>query len=334
MICNERSSKAKSKAPRLIVIGNGMAGHRLLEALARQGSPYDITVLCEEPYPLMPNRTAIGIDRVNRCVYTADDRTYPYDRLVLATGAVPYLTPAEGYGRRHCLPYRTPRDIGIIKQSAADSRSGVVIGSGLVGLEAAGVLLKLKLETHIVEHSTHLMAMQLDKAGGQRLRDKIEATGIQVHTARRTEAIEPGMSQRYRLRFADGDALEADMVVFSAGFRSADNLANVCGLALGERGGVTVNSHCQSSDPDIYAIGDAAHWEDSTFGPAVPDRDMVRACAAHLLGQALYKQRLRMGQYREDKTVSAPSRPLRRKPDGWLCPALPKTAGVADHDFA
>ncbi|NYT68925.1 nitrite reductase large subunit NirB [Pusillimonas noertemannii] len=316
MTSNERSDKAEPNAPRLIVIGNGMVGQRLLEELTRQGSPYDITVFCEEPCPaydriqlsqcfgdtpdialakeeffrehgitLLLDKAAMGIDRVSRCVYTADGQAYPYDKLVLATGAVPYIPPTEGYGQPHCLPYRTLRDVDLIKQSGRDSRSGVVIGGGLLGLEAAGALLKLKLETHIVEYSSHLMAMQLDKAGGQLLREKIEAMGIQVHTSRKTQAIETGAERRYRLRFSDGDFLETDMVVFSAGIRPADNLANVCGLSIGERGGVAINGHCQSSDPNIYAIGDVASWANATFGLVAPGYDMARACAAHLLGR-------------------------------------------------
>lgn len=314
---NELPSKAASTNLRLIVIGNGMVGQRLLEELTRAQPAYDITVFCEEPYPaydriqlsqcfggsadlllaeegfyqkhgitLLLNQPAMGIDRVNRCVYTADEQKYPYDRLVIATGAIPYIPPTEGYEQPHCLSYRTLRDVDTIKQSAKDSRSGVVIGGGLLGLEAAGALHKLKLETHIVEYSSHLMAMQLDKTGGRLLCDKIEAMGIQVHTSRKTEAIEPGTNQRYRLRFADGETLETDMVVFSAGIRPADSLANVCGLAVGERGGVAINNHCQSSDPDIYAIGDVASWQNSTVGLVAPGYDMARACAAHLLGQA------------------------------------------------
>ena len=312
----ELNGHSSANAPRLIVIGHGMVGHRLLEELTSQSCPYDITVFCEEPYlaydriqlsqcfddsppialtnedffvqhgiTILRGQAAAGIDRINRCVYSADGQTYPYDKLVIATGAVPYIPPTQGYNQLHCLSYRTLRDVETIRQSASESRSGVVIGGGLLGLEAAGALKKLKLETHIVEYSTHLMAMQLDREGGRLLRDKIEAMGIHVHTFKKTEAIESGASCRYRLRFADGDSLETDMVVFSAGIRPADNLANICGLAVGERGGVAINGHCQSSDPAIYAVGDAASWENRTFGLVAPGYDMARACAAHLLGR-------------------------------------------------
>lgn len=306
-----------SRAPRLIVIGNGMVGQRLLEELIRQESSYEIMVFCEEPYPaydriqlsqyfndkpnialasesffqehditLLLNQAAVGIDRINRLVYSTSGQAHTYDKLVLATGAVPYIPPTEGYSQPHCLSYRTLADVDAIKQSAHDSRCGVVIGGGLLGLEAAGALNTLKLETHIVEYSTHLMASQIDKAGGHLLHDKIKAMGIHVHTQKKTEAIEPGQTRRYRLRFADNDHLETDMVVFSAGIRPADTLANICRLAVGKRGGVAINQHCQSSDPDIYAIGDVASWQDRTFGLVAPGYEMARVCAAHLLGHS------------------------------------------------
>ncbi|WP_301117854.1 nitrite reductase large subunit NirB [Pusillimonas sp. (ex Stolz et al. 2005)] len=304
-------------APKLIVIGHGMVGHRLLEELSSQECAYDITVFCEEPVlaydriqlsqcfdgaPAIPlsseaffaqhgirvlrGQPAAGIDRINRRVFSADGEAYPFDKLVIATGAVPYIPPTQGYDQLHCLSYRTLRDVDTIKESARDSRSGVVIGGGLLGLEAAGALMKLRLATHIVEYSSHLMPMQLDREGGRVLRDKIESMGIKVHTSRKTEAIEPGEHYRYCLRFADGETLETDMVVFSAGIRPADNLANICGLNVGERGGVAINNHCQSSDPDIYAIGDAASWQNQTFGLVAPGYEMARVCAAHLMGRS------------------------------------------------
>src|SRR5690606_22672858 len=211
MTRNESLADNTAKTQRLIVIGNGMVGQRLLEELTSQGSSYEITVFCEEPYlaydriqlsrcfddtpdialaneaffrqhgiTVLRGQAAAGIDRVNRCVYSTDGQAYPYDRLVMATGAVPYIPPTQGYSQPHCLSYRTLSDVDTIKQSAQDSRSGVIIGGGLLGLEAAAALNKLKLETHVVEYSTHLMAAQLDRPGGDLLCDKIEALGIQV----------------------------------------------------------------------------------------------------------------------------------------------------------
>jgi len=306
------------RALRLVVIGHGMAGQRLLEELANQGAPHHITVFCGEPslaydrvrlsqcfedasaaelaladadffdrhgIRVLRHCAAAWIDRAKRCVFTADGQAHPYDRLVFATGSLPFIPPIEGSDQPHCLPYRTLEDVEAIRQSAAGSRSGVVIGGGLLGLEAARALHKLGLDTHVVEFSPQLMAIQLDAAGGRLLCAGIEALGIHVHTSRMTAAIGRGLRSRYRLRFSEGGFLETDMVVFSAGIRPADRLARNCGLVVGERGGVVINDHCQSSDPDIYAIGEVASWRGSTFGLVAPGYDMARACAAHLLGR-------------------------------------------------
>jgi len=156
---NHHPGDAMPATPRLIVIGHGMVGQRLLEELARQRAAYQITVFCEEPcfaydrirlsecfdgdpdlalanedffrdhgITVLRGQAATGVDRVKRCVYTADGQAYPYDRLVLAMGAIPYIPPTEGYGQPHCLQYRTLRDVDTIKQSAQGSRRGVVIG--------------------------------------------------------------------------------------------------------------------------------------------------------------------------------------------------------------
>src|SRR5690606_6454872 len=190
-----------------------------------------------------------------------------------------------GADRPGCLPYRTLEDVEAIRACAAGSRRGVVIGGGLLGLEAARALRNLDLDTHVVEFSAHLMAAQLDEPGGRLLRSKIEALGIHVHTSKMTASIGDGLRSRHRLRFSDGDFLETDMVVFSAGIRPCDRLAHNCGLVIGERGGIVIDAHCRSSDPDVYAIGEVASWQGGTFGLVAPGYEMARACAAHLLGR-------------------------------------------------
>src|SRR5690606_4701819 len=112
----------------------------------------------------------------------------------------------------------------------------------------------------------------------------IEALGIHVHTSRMTTAITTGLRSRYRLKFSDGEFLETDLVVFSAGIRPCDRLARNCGLVIGERGGVVIDEHCQTSDPDVYGIGEVASWQGATFGLVARGYDMARVCAAHLTG--------------------------------------------------
>lgn len=304
-------------APRLIIIGNGMVGQRLLEELIRHGHGYDITVFSGEPQlaydrvqlsqcfnganaddisltdpaffrdnniTVLRNQPAAWIDRQKQCVYTAGEHAHFYDKLVLATGSNPFIPPIEGNDHPYCLSYRTLDDVVAIKACARGSRSGVVIGGGLLGLEAARALHGLDLVTHVIEFSPHLMSVQLDDAGGRLLRRKIEDLGIHVHTSKMTTAISTGLRSRYRLRFSDDEFLETDLVVFSAGIRPCDRLARNCGLVIGERGGAVIGEHCQTSDPNVYAIGEVASWQGGTFGLVAPGYDMARVCAAHLTG--------------------------------------------------
>ena len=230
----------------LVVIGNGMVGQRFLETLP-QDAPFAVTVLADEPraaydrvqlstffsgknaaqLSLVPEgffeRTGItlrlaeratAIDRSARLVRTATGAEYPYARLVLATGSTPFVPPVAGSERPHCHVYRTIEDLEAIRESAAGAKSGVVLGGGLLGLEAAKALRDLGLATYVVEFAPRLMAVQVDEGGGAMLRRSIAALDVTVHTARNTRAIEDGVGARHVLRFADGGSLKADVVVF------------------------------------------------------------------------------------------------------------------------
>ena len=302
---------------KLVVIGNGMVGQKFLESLCEHNAGFDITVLCEESRPaydrvqlrsyfcgasaadlsratgvffadnnitLKLNCGAASIDRAARMITATDGSTLAYDKLVLATGSFPFVPPIPGNDRPHCHVYRTIEDLDAIKASAVESQSGVVIGGGLLGLEAAKALKDLGLETHVVEFAPQLMAVQVDERGGALLREKIEALGVRVHTGKATQQIVEGESARHRLEFADGESLEVDMLVFSAGIRPQDALARECGLAIGERGGVIIDDHCRTSDDNIYAIGEVALWQGRIFGLVAPGYDMARGLAAHLCG--------------------------------------------------
>src|SRR5690606_20839194 len=199
----------------------------------------------------------MSIDRARKEVLTAQGR-YAYDHLVLATGSFPFVPPipgAEGHSR---LVYRTLEDLDAIRAAAQGARRGVVVGGGLLGLEAANALKSLGLEAHVVEFAPRLMPVQLDELGGEALKARIEALGVGVHLSRATEAIGAGSQYRYRMDFKDGDSLETDLIVFSAGIRPRDALGRAAGLELGPRGGVAVDNFCRSSDPAIHAIGECA----------------------------------------------------------------------------
>jgi nitrite reductase (NADH) large subunit len=301
---------------RLVVVGNGMVGQRLLEELP-PGTGISITLIAEEPRPaydrvqlssFFSGKTAAdlslvaadffarniitthfaervdAIDREARIVRTSNGREVEYDVLVLATGSYPFVPPVSGRDRTACHVYRTIEDLEAIRASAAQARIGAVVGGGLLGLEAAKALVDLGLETHVVEFAPRLMALQVDEGGGGMLRRKIEALGVRVHTGKNTREIAEGTETRLRMNFADASCLETDLVVFSAGIRPRDELARNSGLEIGERGGIVIDDACRTSDPHIYAIGECALWRGKLFGLVAPGYQMAKVVASRLAG--------------------------------------------------
>ncbi|MGJ7492365.1 nitrite reductase large subunit NirB [Variovorax sp. ZT4R33] len=305
---------------KIIVVGHGMVGHKFLEELHQLGlSQAEVTVLCEEPraaydrvhlseffagktaddlslvapdffarsgFSLRLAARAAAIERRDNTVTTIDGEVLHYDKLVLATGSVPFVPPVPGRDRPHTFVYRTIDDLEGMKASGAHSKTGVVIGGGLLGLECAKALRDLGLETHVVEFAPRLMAVQVDDGGGRVLRTKIEELGVRVHTGRNTVDITDGATARHRMVFADGSWLETDMIVFSAGIRPRDELARQSALAVGARGGIAIDNHCRTSDRDVYAIGECASWNEQTFGLVAPGYEMARVAAKHVAGDA------------------------------------------------
>ncbi|WP_186194359.1 nitrite reductase large subunit NirB [Burkholderia gladioli] len=303
----------------IVVIGHGMVGHKLLESLAAMpGQAWRVVVLCEEPRPaydrvhlseffagksaedlslvapgffeshpqfeLRLGTAAAAIDRAARTVTLADGETIAYHKLVFATGSSPFVPPVPGRDREDCFVYRTIEDLVAMQACGARASSGVVVGGGLLGLECAKALRDMGLDTHVVEFAPRLMAVQVDEGGGSMLRGRIEALGVQVHTGRNTLEIVDGEAGTHRMRFADGSHLDTDMIVFSAGIRPRDQLARDCGLEIGPRGGIAIDSACRTSDADIYAIGECAAWNGQTFGLVAPGYDMARVVAQQLAG--------------------------------------------------
>jgi nitrite reductase (NADH) large subunit len=302
---------------KIVVIGNGMVGQRFLEQLVARTTENEITVFCEEPRPaydrvqltsyfsgrsasdlnvvperffqsskitLRLNDPVQSIDLQRKRVRSARYRDVVYDKLVLATGSFPFVPPVPGRDRRDCFVYRTIEDLEVIAEKAKGARVGTVIGGGLLGLEAAKALKHLGLETHVVEFAPRLMSVQLDDAAGRLLRRNIEALGATVHLLKSTKEITQGTVRRQKLVFSDGTSLETDLVVFSAGIRPRDELARAAGLAVGERGGIRINSRCQSTNPDVYAIGECALWEGRIFGLVAPGYQMAEVASRHLAG--------------------------------------------------
>ncbi|SQD77172.1 nitrite reductase large subunit NirB [Moritella yayanosii] len=305
---------------RLVIIGNGMVGHRYIEDLVEKSAieDFDVTVFCEEPrvaydrvhlssyfshhtadelslvkegfyeknnINVLIGERAININRSQKIIYSNTGREIKYDKLIMATGSKPWVPSIKGNESKDCFVYRTIEDLKAIEATAKRSKSGVVIGGGLLGLEAAGALKALGVQTHVIEFSPVLMAEQLDREGGEQLRKKIEKLGVQVHTSKNTlEIVAEGKTARNTMKFADGTELEVDFIVFSTGIRPQDKLAHQSGLATGRRGGITINDHCITSDNDIYAIGECASWNEQFFGLVAPGYKMAQVAVDHLLG--------------------------------------------------
>lgn len=302
----------------LIVIGNGMVGHHFLEQLVETpaAADFDIKVFGEETLlaydrvhlseyfggsthadlamgtadwyaenhiDLRLSEQVTGIDRANQTI-TTPMGDYAYDELVLATGSYPFVPPIKGNEHPHCLVYRTLEDLDHIRASADGVKTGVVVGGGLLGLEAANALKSLGLDAHVVEFAPRLMPVQLDSDGGALLKHKIEELGVQVHTEKATTEIVEGEEARLRMNFSDDTHLETDLIVFSAGIRPQDALARSSELAMGERGGIVINDQCTTSDPHIHAIGECALWSEKVFGLVAPGYTMARTLASVLNG--------------------------------------------------
>jgi nitrite reductase (NADH) large subunit len=315
----------------MVVVGHGMVGHRLVEALRARDvdSSWQITVLAEETdaaydrvgltsyteswdrallalpgndyagderVRLLLNTRVTEIDRAAKTVMSADGQRHNYDALVLATGSYAFVPPVPGHDLPGCHVYRTLDDLDAIRVGAervrdgGHHRAGVVIGGGLLGLEAANALRQFGLQTHVVEMMPRLMAQQIDEGGGALLAGIVTDLGISVHVGTGTESIEavegPDGSASARVRLTDGEVIDASVVIFAAGIRPRDELAAAAGLTLAERGGVLTDLSCRTSDPDIYAVGEVAAIEGRCYGLVGPGYTSAEVVVDRLLGGA------------------------------------------------
>ncbi|MEM9215525.1 MAG: nitrite reductase large subunit NirB [Cyanobacteria bacterium P01_F01_bin.150] len=307
-----------SSKQNLVIIGNGMVGHRFLELMVEKGanSRWNLITFCEEPrvaydrvnlskyfvdktaadltlvepgfYQEHGIRIYIGdrateIDRENQIVRSDNGVEVHYDRLVMATGSYPFVPPIKGNDANGTFVYRTIDDLDGMKAYAQESKVGVVVGGGLLGLECANALKSLGLETHVVEFAPRLMPVQVDDGGGAVLKDKIEELGVQVHTSKATTDIVSENGRISHMQFKDDTTLPTDMIVFSAGIRPRDELARNCGLEIGERGGIVIDEACQTSDPNVYAIGECALYQKRIFGLVAPGYHMAEVASDRLM---------------------------------------------------
>ncbi|HAG84208.1 MAG TPA: nitrite reductase (NAD(P)H) [Cyanobacteria bacterium UBA12227] len=301
----------------LIVIGNGMVGHKFLELMVSKGGTqhYNLITFCEEPrvaydrvnlssyfsgksaadlslvepgfyqengIQIHIGDKAVAINREKQTISSSNGLEIPYDKVVLATGSYPFVPPIKGNDAPGTFVYRTIEDLEKISAYAKHCKVGVVVGGGLLGLECANALRAMGLQTHVVEFAPRLMPVQIDEAGGMMLRNKIEDLGVKVHTSKSTTEIVSENGKIVKMLFADGSELHTDMIVFSAGIRPRDELAKASGLAMGERGGIVINDHCQTSDENIYAIGECALYQNRIYGLVAPGYKMAEVVADYL----------------------------------------------------
>ncbi len=305
----------------VVVIGHGMVGHRFVQVLRERDATdqWQITVLGEEAdaaydrvalssyidswdrdtlaltgngYVDDPMVTlhlgdrVVGIDRAAQTVTTEAGTVLDYDALVMATGSYPFVPPVPGGDAEGCFVYRTMDDLDAIKATADKSpgSAGVVIGGGLLGLEAANALRLMGLAPHVVELNPRLMHLQVDEGGGALLTRLVTELGLTVHTSVSTKSIETAPDGTLTVQLSDGSSIDASVLVFSAGIRPRDELARECGLELAERGGIFTDVGCQTSDLHIYAIGEVAAIEGRCYGLVAPGYTTAEIVADRLLG--------------------------------------------------
>lgn len=313
-----------SPTQHIVVAGNGMVGQRLVERLVAGPLADDIqiTVIGEETrfaYDRVGlsrvfdgesedelslvaqdirSNTSIdyrldtlvaSIDATAKQVELQNGEGISYDKLVLATGSSAFVPPIEGHDKAGCFVYRTLDDLAAIKAWAAkeDCKVGVVIGGGLLGLEAAKSLQSLGLHAHVMEMAPYLMPLQLGEGGGTMLSRWVSELGVDLHCGVATTSIN-GLDAVESLAFNDPDSnpqsIDCQMVVFSAGIRPRDELGRQADLTIGERGGVVVNNHLETSVPDIYAIGEVASHDGRCYGLVAPGYVMAEVLAKRIAG--------------------------------------------------
>jgi len=308
-----------TKATKVVVVGNGMVGYKFCEKLVAKNTSglFQITVFGEEARPAydrvhlseyFANQSSdhltlapiewykknniqlfLGdpvnyIDRENKKVKSFHGIEIEFDYLVLATGSSAFVPKIDGIEKDGVFVYRTIEDLDMIIDYGKRARVGAVIGGGLLGLEAAKALLDMKLNTHVIEFAPRLMPRQLDEEGSEILKMKMNELGLSIHLNKNTSCMAGDESVK-SLKFADGSEIEVDMVVISAGIKPRDEVASLAGLEVGKRGGIVVNNKLQTTDPNIFAIGECALHKEMIYGLVAPGYEMADVVVSNLIGE-------------------------------------------------
>ena len=302
--------------PKLAVVGNGMAGMRTVEELLKLAPDlYDITVFGAEPHgnynrillsPVLAGEKTVDdimlntrewyaangialhagdpvvkIDRPRRILYSKSGVELQYDRLLLATGSKPFIIPVPGHQLPGVIAFRDIHDVETMLEAARNRRHAVVIGGGLLGLEAANGLLRQGMDVTVVHVMDSLMERQLDKPAAALLKTSLERKGLRIMLNANTAEI-VGPDRVTALRFKDGSEIPADLVVMTAGVRPNIDLAKSAGLQCDRA--IMVDDTLQTFDPRIYAVGECVQHRKALFGLVAPIWDQARVCATHLAG--------------------------------------------------
>lgn len=309
----------------VIVVGNGMVGYKFCEKfVAKEGSEkYKLIVFGEEPRPaydrvhlseffenedakalelapanwyaennieLISNERITDIHNKKKTISTVSDKQYPYDYLVLATGSSAFVPPIKGVEKEGVFVYRTIEDLeGMLAYASKIKKNNpkakaAVLGGGLLGLEAGKAVMDMGLEPHVIEFAPKLMPRQLDIRSSKVLQVKLESIGINIHLSKITSQI-LGNGCITGMEFGEEDKLDVDMLVISAGIRPRDELGKTCNLDMGVRGGIVVNNKMQTSDENIYAIGEVALYNQMIYGLVAPGYEMAEVAAEQILGK-------------------------------------------------
>lgn len=308
---------------KLVMIGNGMAGVRTLEELLKLAPDlYEITVFGAEPWPnynrimLSPvlageqtirdiilndeqwyadnhitlhlGKTVTGIDRQKRVVRTDDGIEAEYDRLLIATGSVPFILPVPGNNLDGVISYRDIRDTEMMIEASKKVHRAVVIGGGLLGLEAANGLAKRGMQVSVVHLTPWIMERQLDRTAAKMLERALAERGIRFLLEKSTSELIGSDGKVCAVKFKDGETAEADLVVMALGIRPNVALAEAAGIYCNR--GIVVNDTLQTYDPRVYAVGECANHRGTVYGLVAPLYEQAKICANHLaeMGIARY----------------------------------------------
>ncbi len=304
------------KKMKLVMVGNGMAGVRTLEEMLKLAPDlYDITVFGAEPHgnynrillsPVLAgeqtikdimlndvdwyaennitlhlNKKVVKIDRLKRLVIAEDGTTAEYDRLLLATGSNPFILPVPGNELKGVISFRDIGDVDKMIDAAANYKHAVVIGGGLLGLEAANGLKLRGMNVSVVHIAEWLLERQLDKTAAKLLQKNLEDKGLNFLLQKQTQELVAGEDGRVKaIRFKDGTEVPADLVVMAVGIRPNTELAESCGLQVSR--GIVVNDTMQTFDPRVYAVGECVNHRGIAYGLVAPLFEMAKVAANHL----------------------------------------------------